>query len=1112
MTTPTTEHQLTTVLLGNAHPLMRKGLRAVLESEVDIVVVGEAGAGQEAVDQVRSLSPDVVIMDVTLPEIHGVETALRILAEAPSTRIIALSIQSEQCSAEAMLEAGVRACVPRERALECVSAAIRAVMRGESPPNAASPASPAPLTSWTAASPEHRQPGDDAPTPQAGVATDPILRTKLHRPALPPDRVIRSRVLERLEAGRVRPLTLVSAPAGYGKSITVSSWLETCTDWPSVWLSLDPDDSDLRQFLHYFLATVQRAFPGACEQTQGLIHSHQLPSLATLTASLSNGLDAIASPFILVLDDYHRIDAGSLVNELLHQLLAHPPIPLHLVIVCRRDPALQLATLRGLDQITEIRMQGLRFDIEETTALLECIPGFTPSDDMLAGLQRELEGWVVGLRLVSLVLRRRQDRDGLLQSLHGGIHHIREYLTQEVISQQTPMMQDWLVRCAILNRFREPLVRAVCTGQTDAVAADTAPEEFVGEGFIDRLVTGNLFVIPLDSGKQWFRYHHQFEQLLRHELTGRMTPAAIAELHSRASAWFESQGLIEESIQHAVKAGDLTGDLSGAADIVERHQQDKVDQDQWYIVEQWLAMLPPAIVQRRPRLLLVWMWGLYNAYQMLEIPPLIERLESLLVDETADQAMLAELNFYRGFILAIFHGDPKGARIQFEQARDRFSQSPIHVIVGEFELVNGVAHQLMGEGGQAIRALEQRIQALASGTGLVLSRMVAGLVFIRLLSGELMAAITAARRFTRVCKKNGFANTEGSSHCLRANAQLQSWRLDQALQGFLHNVGMLGIMHRKVAIDSQVGLVLSYQALRRCDDAVGAMEQLMAFARDSGEPEHLAVAWSCQARLSLLQGDLTAAMDWARSFDGQAHAPSMLMWLEVPAITQLKIVVATGSDESLAQASESLATLRRSAEAMHNTYQLIGILALQCVALKKLGRANEALTVLQQAIALAEPGGWVYPFVEQGQPMAELLGHLADRRAVSDHVRSLLDKFPTNGQQPKGDDAGEPRTGSATSPATNPATNSAAGADTEARGPESLTRREFDVLELLAQRLQTKEIAARLFVSPETVKTHLKHLYQKIEVSNRREAAIKAMAIVSRRRDSSGIHPPRDAR
>jgi len=443
--------------------------------------------------------------------------------------------------------------------------------------------------------------------------------------------------------------------------------------------------------------------------------------------------------------------------------------------------------------------------------------------------------------------------------------------------------------------------------------------------------------------------------------------------------------------------------------------------------------------------------------------------------------MLGEVNFYRGYMLTVFQGDAEGALIQLEQARKRLSRSQTRNIQSEIEVLDAVAHQMAGKGALSIQSLNQRIQAIGSGKGLFLSRLLAGLVFSHLLSGHLEAVIPAAQHFKRVSQKTGIVNTVGSSHYLRANADLQSYHLDEALQGFQHAAKKRDIMHRKLAIDAQVGLVLTYQALQRSDDAVEAMKQLMAFALDTGEPEHIAVAQSCLARLSLLQGDSKPAIDWARSFDVEAHAPSMLMWLEIPVITQLRVVVATGSRESLQQADELLATFRQSAEAIHNNYQVIDLMALQSLVLEKLGRADEAVDVVQQAIKLAEPGGWIRPFVELGEQMAGLLRRLGERKGFTEYLHLILDKFPTHAE----------------APAIIASDRSKTILTSKALTTDPLTNRELDILVLLAQRLQNKEIAARLCVSPETVKGHLKNLYQKLDAHSRREAVLKADEIVA---------------
>ena len=110
-----------------------------------------------------------------------------------------------------------------------------------------------------------------------------IIRTKLHRPPVTRDLVPRMQLLERLEYHRQRPLTLVAAPAGYGKSTLVSHWLEASA-CPGAWVSLDEDDNDLRLFLTYFLEAIRSVFPAAMQETVALLKAGNLPPVSELAA------------------------------------------------------------------------------------------------------------------------------------------------------------------------------------------------------------------------------------------------------------------------------------------------------------------------------------------------------------------------------------------------------------------------------------------------------------------------------------------------------------------------------------------------------------------------------------------------------------------------------------------------------------------------------------------------------------------------------------------------------------------------------------------------------------------------------------------------------------
>jgi ATP/maltotriose-dependent transcriptional regulator MalT/ActR/RegA family two-component response regulator len=561
------------ILLVDDHPLLRKGLRALLEREAGFDVVGEAGDGAEALRQVRALAPDVVVMDVSMPGMTGMEATGRILAEFPGTTVVTLSMYREKTFVDDMLEAGAAAYVLKDSAPEDLVRAIHATLRGEcflSPPILGT------VVSGYRAS------------VHASAAAPFILQTKLHRPALPVDLVPRTQALERLESGRTLPLTLVSAPAGYGKSVLIASWLDR-TASASAWLSLDHDDGDLRQFATYVVAAVRGLFPEACEESLGLTKAPGRPPVATLAATLSNELGALKRPLILVLDDYHHIKVDSPVNELLQQVVTRPPGNLHVVVVTRRDPPIPLSLLRSRGQLNEIRMRDLRFAADETRALLDASAGFRLTDEALARMDEQLEGWVAGLCLVALSVRKEQDPNAVLERLQGGVQHAQQYLIHEVIAAQPRQMQSWMLKSGILNRFCGPLCAAVCAEPGEAVTLTD------GDIFVRTLCAENLFVIPLDAAGEWHRYHQLFQELLAAELQRTLSREEIAALHRRASEWFESRDLPDEAIGHALAAGDA----ERAADIVERHAEAVIQDGRAYVAARWLRQLPPSVVEGR---------------------------------------------------------------------------------------------------------------------------------------------------------------------------------------------------------------------------------------------------------------------------------------------------------------------------------------------------------------------------------------------------------------------------------------------------------------------------------------------------------------------------------
>jgi len=446
--------------------------------------------------------------------------------------------------------------------------------------------------------------------------TDPIAKGKLHRPPVDRDHVHRPRLLEQLDLHRHKPLTLVSAPAGYGKSVLVSCWLASC-DIPSAWLSLDKNDSNLRLFISYFIAAVETLFPGACRNTQGMLKAADLPPIRALASSLLNELYRIEQAFILVLDDFHLIKETA-VHHLLANLLKHPSQSLHLVIVGRKDPPLPISTLRAKSVVAEIRTRNLCFTLAETTTFLNQLLGFQIDAATAIALEKKTEGWVIGLRLAVIFMQHRGDIDPKLLEAQVGAQYVMEYLFNEVFSQLPPEICQYLLDSAILDRFCGPLCEAV-----------GASGEIGGWEFIARLKKENLFLVPLDPENRWFRFHHLFQKLLSNQLRRHRSAEEIKTLHAQASAWFAENGLIEEALKHALAAADV----KTAGSLVARFGHDLMNGQQWPCLERWLDMLPRERVEQDPQLLLFETWLMHvrhSGINILNMQTRLDKIEALL--------------------------------------------------------------------------------------------------------------------------------------------------------------------------------------------------------------------------------------------------------------------------------------------------------------------------------------------------------------------------------------------------------------------------------------------------------------------------------------------------
>jgi len=889
-----------------------------------------------------------------------------------------------------------------------------------------------------------------------------VLYTKLHPPTLPHQWIERAGPAKRLEEGELRPLTLVSAPAGYGKSTCVAAWLET-RDAPSAWLSLERGESEAGAFLTYLLAALRTMFEGACPETKMLLEAPEQPPVPVLAHSLANELSAIETPFTLALDDYQNIDDPG-VHDLLSHLLAHPPRCLHLILIARRDPPLSLTALRARGRLSEVSVQDLQFDRLESARFLEQDAGVTLSEKALDNLQKVIEGWPVGLRLVSLALRTRRDPEAFLCDLRGATPEVQEYLVQEVLDALPAAQREWLLGSSITDRFCASLCEAVCPPKGDARGAGLD-----GRAFVESLEANGLFAIPLDEREEWYRFHHTFQQLLRARLERQSNPDQIAALHSRAARWLEENDLPDEAIHHALTAGDP----KRAGAVVRRFRKELVNEQQWTRLDHWLARLPASIADEDPALLVARAWSCEYRYRSCvdeHLQKAEERLAANPPPALEREAIQGEIDALRS--LSEYNaGHTQKALTLAERALVELPPDA-HGLRGYALDVVVLAHQSMGDlqGG-----LDSLLAALEDHSADVAFRLIllTGLAYAYWQEGDLVGMRRSALQNLRLVEEQGLRTSIAYARFHLGVHHYSRDELAEAEQNLQAVIDLRFFAAQDEYCHAAFVLALALLGQGRSEEAREVVESVSEHALEIGNPRLVELVRTFEAEFELRLGRPEQALRWAKTYSPTSFKEFYQLY--IPQLTLAKVLLAEAAPESGQAAAGLVNGLLDTPQAAHHVPVRIQGLSLLALAHAADGKEAAALEKLIKALELAAPGGFIRPFVDLGAPMLSLLGRLSEEVAGTEHVGRIL---AACGAKPPAREA---------RPLTSAVLSDGAGALVE-----PLSRREQDVLELLTERLRDKEIAEKLFVSPATVKSNLRCLYRKLDVGDRREAVVRA--------------------
>jgi len=863
-----------------------------------------------------------------------------------------------------------------------------------------------------------------------------ILITKLYLPRPRPSLVVRSHLLARLDAVQQVPLTLVAAPAGFGKTTLLAAWLATKTEDRGLradsaplsprssaistrvaWLALDLGDNDPSTFLRYLIAAFQTVAPTVGHTALALLQTSQPPAPETLLRSLLNDLALLRQEILLVLDDYHLITMPT-VHAALTFFLDHMPPELHLIIASREDPPLPLARLRARSQLLELRAAALRFTAEEAGTFLTEAMGLPLTAEEVAILETRTEGWIAGLQLAALAMQDRGDLADFLSGFTGSNRFVGDYLVAEVFVRQPPHLQAFLLQTSILDRMCGALCDAVigvtsdkwqvkgdrpATPGTRHSIAET--RRAYSQLILEQLERLNLFTIALDDERRWFRYHHLFGEALRERLLSGAMGATIVALHQRASAWYERQGLVVEAVHHALEAQDW----DQAGHMIEAQGLQLILSGQIHTVLSWLNTLPAEFLQQRPILLVHNASGLMFTNQIDAAQARLAEAERALPAEASDalaRLVLGRVALCRG-IMRYLAGDMAQAHSFLQQALARLPEGNAKTLIGimsaRARAASGVyaaaaAYQLTGDVTAASERLIAEVIAPIRAAGYMAEalRSYTALAHLHVLQGRLRAA---AATFAEVEKlvpgQDAFQSLVGSpSYYIGMGDLRREWNDLDTAENYLAR-GM-ELVEGTLATEAEV-ILRGYVARARVQHARGngqaALATLDAFIQLARERQlfplliQQAEAW--RVRLSL-QRDLPSALRWAAK-SRLASDDAVGFSHEAAYLTLARVRIAAGQ---AAAAAPLLARLLADAEAHARLHSAIEIRVLQALTYAVLDDHPRTLTALEVALTLAEPEGYVRSFVDEGAPMAALLREAAARGIAPTYVARLLNAFP----------------------------------------------------------------------------------------------------------------------
>ena len=878
--------------------------------------------------------------------------------------------------------------------------------------------------------------------------TTQIITTKLFIPSPRPELVSRPRLLERLESGSATKLTLITAQAGFGKTTLLSEWISQCARLVC-WLSLDEGDNDLQRFLKYFIVALQKVNSDLGEKVLVALQSPKPQQIEVLLAWLINDITSNDEPFVFVLDDYHVITEPE-IQQLLLFLLDHMPPQMHLIISSRSDPPWPLARFRVRGEILEIRSQEMRFTLQEAATFLNDRMGLALSPQEVAALENRTEGWIVGLQMAALSMHQRPNKEAFIQAFTGSHRYVVDYLVEEVLDQLPPEIQEFLLKTSILARFTGALCDAVLEQQNS-------------QQILIELEQKNLFLIPLDDERRWYRYHHLFADLLRYHLNHSYS-GEVMDLHNRASLWYEQNDLFADALNHAL----VSNEIERIVQLTEEMTVYKLDHGELKVLLNWLERLPESAMMEYPWLLVTRTWALFNLGKYEAVEENLAEIERILSTQALPGKLADRVRGHAAALrsyLAELREDPQFAMQQAEAALALLPAQDLRLRafvtirwanclawIGDFEraiplyLDAGESSKRVGENQLAITALSEMaiIQMVAGKLRMAVENISAvsnyaetlarrhgrrlpamGILYrhfanIKREQNELAEAGHYAQEAIKICKQWGEKESLFAALTTSARVQFAQGKYEQITQSFQRAAQIASQISSEYVAQSKTRSFHYQLLMGRMDEAESWLQDLGL--KDGGSFRYDRHEDYCNyARYLFIQGNVIQALEVLEAV--------------------LKVVTLAGAGMYIIQ------------------YKV-----LQAIFFSRVNRLEEAMAAMQTALSLARAEGYVRSILDEGEAVGDLLRTAIARGIEVTYAAKLLRV---------------PQDESFQSPSR---IMQAAGL------VEPLSNRELEVLRLLITDLSAPEIADELYISVSTVRSHIKQIYSKLDAHSRFEA------------------------